>query len=194
MLSAGRGPVSSARRPRIPSSFGSLQMRALVRPFEPVSFQRIVQLTNKTNQFNLTTRRVTLAEIENMAQDSRYLTRTIQLADRFGDHGLISVLFARGDREELCIEGWLMSCRVLQRGVEVLMVNELVRAASEAGWKRLVGVYRESARNAMVAELYPALGFERIERKSEPREDRFVLPLSTYVPRAVPIEVLERGA
>jgi FkbH-like protein len=141
----------------------SLEMCAIVRPFEPVSFARITQLVNKTNQFNLTTRRLTGAEVEAMAISPAHFTRTVRLADRFGDHGLISVLFGRIETNTLVVDGWLMSCRVLNRGVEQLLLNEMVAAAEPLGITQVVGSYVPSDRNALVKDLYKELGFSHVD-------------------------------
>jgi FkbH-like protein len=137
----------------------SLEMGATIRPFEPVSFARITQLVNKTNQFNLTTRRLTGAEVEALAASPTHFTRTLRLEDRFGDHGLVAVLFGRIAADVLTLDGWLMSCRVLNRGVEQLLLNEVVAAARRSGVTHIVGSYIPTDRNALVKDLYPQLGF-----------------------------------
>ncbi|WP_217474232.1 HAD-IIIC family phosphatase [Stutzerimonas stutzeri] len=124
---------------------------------------RSTQLINKTNQFNLTTRRYSEAEVERIASDPRAVALAIRLADKFGDNGLISVVLARPDArvgsDELLIDSWLMSCRVLGRQVEDAVLEVLARAANAAGYRALIGEYRPTERNAMVAEHYPRLGF-----------------------------------
>jgi FkbH-like protein len=114
---------------------------------------------NKTNQFNLTTRRVVLAEIQEIARSADWLTWSVRLRDRFGDHGLISVVFGRIDRSELVLDVWLMSCRVLGRGVEDLLFNAVVSRARERGLREVVGLYRPTARNGLVRDHYSKLGF-----------------------------------
>ena len=137
----------------------SLEMVATVEPFTPVSFERITQLINKTNQFNLTTPRLVRAEVERIAADPAMITRTVRLRDRFGDHGLISVVFARISEDQLLVEAWLMSCRVLGRGVERLLFNELISAARRAGLNSLVGFYKPTDRNGLVRNHFSQLGF-----------------------------------
>lgn len=139
----------------------SLQMKASIRPFEPVAFERITQLVNKTNQFNLTTRRVVRAEVERLASDPDALTRTVRLQDRFADHGLISVCYGRVEDHALVIDAWLMSCRVLGRGVERLLFNDVLAAARARGLTEIVGEYRPTDRNMLVRDHYPSLGFTR---------------------------------
>jgi len=126
---------------------------------------RSTQLINKTNQFNLTTRRYTEAEMARIADDPRAIALALRLEDKFGDNGLISVVLARPDAaidtDELLIDSWLMSCRVLGRQVEVAVLEVLAAAAQAAGWRALVGEYRPTERNGMVAEHYPRLGFQQ---------------------------------
>ena len=141
----------------------SLAMEAVVRPFEPLSLTRVTQLINKTNQFNLTTRRLTGAEVEELMRDPSAFTRTVRLADRFGDHGLISVLFAHVQADILTVDGWLMSCRVLKRGVAEFLLNELVVAAKARGVSRIVGTYIPTSRNSMVEHHYRDLGFSAVD-------------------------------
>jgi FkbH-like protein len=137
----------------------SLEMSAETGPFGPPYLERIAQLTGKTNQFNLTTRRYSFAEIESIARDPAYITRYIRLADRFGDNGLISVAIGRLDRTTLHIDLWLMSCRVLKRDVELLMLDELATAAIATGARRLRGYYLRTPKNNMVSRHYESLGF-----------------------------------
>ena len=117
----------------------SLEMRASIDEFRDVDLSRITQLINKTNQFNLMTQRTTRSAVEKMAADPRCLTRTVRLSDRFGDHGLIAVLTGRIAGTELRLENWLMSCRVLGRGVERALMNEVVEWSAARGMTELRG-------------------------------------------------------
>lgn len=137
----------------------SLHMEAEVEAFQPVYFDRIAQLTNKSNQFNLTTRRYTRADIENMAGDGRYITLYGRLADKFGDNGLVSVVIGERREDMLHIVLWLMSCRVLKRDMEYLMLDVLVERAASAGCQKLKGYYYPTKKNGMVSGFYPSLGF-----------------------------------
>lgn len=136
-------------------------MVASIEAFRPVSFERITQLINKTNQFNLTTPRLVLADVARMEADPSMLTRTVRMRDRFADHGLISVLFGRIVDRCVVIEAWLMSCRVLGRGVERALFNELLSAVQALGIEELIGVYKPTGRNALVKDHYARLGFVR---------------------------------
>lgn len=142
-----------------------LEMVLTASPIGAAELARSTQLINKTNQFNLTTRRYSEAEVERLAGDPRSLALAIRLTDKFGDNGLISVVLARPDKaireDELLIDSWLMSCRVLGRQVEEAVLDVITKAAIAAGYSALIGEYRPTERNSMVAEHYPRLGFEQ---------------------------------
>lgn len=164
----------------------SLEMTGVVRPFEPLSLPRVAQLINKTNQFNLTTRRRTPAEVEEVARSHEHITRTVRLADKFGDHGLISVVIGEVVGEALELDTWLMSCRVLKRGVERMVLNEVVAAARERGLKTIRGTYIPTDRNGLVRDHYRELGFDPGDGSSEPEAEegdtRWHLDLATFEP------------
>lgn len=129
----------------------------------PEDIARVTQLINKTNQFNLTTRRYTEPDVERLAQDTNCVFLRFRLTDRFGDNGLIAVIIARPHPNRgrtLQIDTWLMSCRVLGRGVEAACLAVLADAARHAGATTLIGEYRPSSRNGMVREHYRRLGFQ----------------------------------
>lgn len=142
----------------------ALDTRIAVTPFRQADLPRITQLINKTNQFNLTTRRYTDAEVRAAMEDPSVLTFAGRVTDRFGDNGLTSVVLCRpvGECSEsvMEIDTWLMSCRVLGRGVEQAMLSVVAEAARAAGAGSLVGCYRPTPRNKLVETLYPRLGFE----------------------------------
>ena len=159
----------------------SLEMEAEIETFQPVYFDRIAQLTNKSNQFNLTTRRYTRAEIEQMAEDKAYITLYGRLADRFGDNGLITVVIGEKQGEELHIKLWLMSCRVLKRGMEQMMLDKLVEHAEEAGCHKLIGYYYPTKKNKIVASLYETFGFLLVRQDEE--VSVWELSISGYIPQ-----------
>ena len=167
----------------------SLEQRAVIAPFEERHLDRITQLTNKTNQFNLTTRRMTRSELAARMTSPIYLTAYVRLADRFGDNGLISVFAARGEGPDLWIELWLMSCRVFGRGVERLVCNRLVARAKEAGYLTLHGIYRPTAKNVVVKELYQTLGFA--PRGPTDEGEHWALELDTFQPFETAITVVQ---
>jgi FkbH-like protein len=137
----------------------SLRMTAEIAPFCPVYLERITQLINKTNQFNLTTKRYTSAEVEAIALDPQFVTLYGRLADKFGDNGLVSVLIARAVQQTIQLDLWLMSCRVLNREMELAMFDALVEHCQATGVRKIVGVYIPSKKNSMVADHYLKLGF-----------------------------------
>ena len=137
----------------------SLEMELTISPFDAVGRARITQLIQKSNQFNLTTKRYSEVDIAAIEKDPARLGWQVRLKDRFADHGMISVVVAEKGRHIWSIDNWVMSCRVLERGVEATIVSELARLAAAEGIRELVGTYRSTARNALVKELYPRLGF-----------------------------------
>ena len=115
-------------------------MRATVHPFEEFDFPRISQLSQRSNQFNLRTVRYTEAEVEQVAQDENYVTLSFSLKDKFGDYGLISlVIMEKQSEDTLFITNWLMSCRVLKRGMEEFIVNQIMETAKEKGFTKVIG-------------------------------------------------------
>ena len=104
----------------------SLEMHAVIDDFIPVYLARITQLTNKSNQFNVTTRRYTPAEMESVFEDDGYIRLYGKLIDKFGDNGVVSVVIGRKNGTALDIDLWLMSCRVLKRDMEFAMLDRLV--------------------------------------------------------------------
>lgn len=147
------------KAPDLGSFLRDLEMRAETGPFQEADAARLAQLVNKTNQFNLTTRRTTEAEVRALAGDPAAWTLSVRLADRLGDYGLISAVVARKRGDALELETWLMSCRVLGRGVEKLAFNRLLEAARAAGVKDIVGRYLPTAKNGLVKDLLAGLGF-----------------------------------
>ena len=161
----------------------SLEMSAEIDSFRPVYLERITQLINKTNQFNLTTRRYTSSEVEAIAQDPSFLTLYGRLADKFGDNGLVSVLVGQIVDEVLQLDLWLMSCRVLKRDMEFAMFDALVEQCQLRGIRKIVGVYIPSKKNSMVAGHYASLGFNAMGGTSEGGERWSYDVPSTYSPR-----------
>ncbi len=143
--------------------YRSLQMQALVTPFDETQLPRIAQLIGKTNQFNLTTRRHGMPQLEAFVGDTNYVHLALRLRDRYADHGLVSVMIARQDGNTLDIDTWLMSCRVIGRTVEATMLEHLCRRALQLGCTSIRGTYIPTPKNAMAAEAYPKQGFSRLD-------------------------------
>jgi FkbH-like protein len=137
----------------------TLDMTMTVQAFDAIGRARITQLINKSNQFNLTARRYTDAEVDQVAAQPDCLTLQIRLTDVFGDNGMISVVICRPAGSDWVIDTWLMSCRVLGRKVERAVLQEILGRARSQGIARLVGRYVPTDRNAMVKDHYAGLGF-----------------------------------
>ena len=174
---------ANAMRRQQEESFGnyedflkSLEMEAVIRGFEPMYYARIAQLTNKSNQFNLTTKRMTQAEVEQMAQDPEYIPLYGKLKDRFGDNGVVSLVIGQKKGDTLDLILWLMSCRVLKRNMEEAMLDTLVSCSRDCGIRKLHGHYYKTAKNAMVKEFYGTMGFEKISEEDGNSEWEYVIP------------------
>ena len=143
--------------------YRSLGMTAEVRRIDHISATRIAQLTQKTNQFNLTTRRYTTEELTQLARQPGVEILSIRVSDRFGDAGLVGVaIVVRGaDAGEAEIDTFLLSCRVLGRGVEDVLLHATAIQAEALGYRRLHGTYAATARNQAVSTFYPDHGFSR---------------------------------
>jgi FkbH-like protein len=160
----------------------SLNMRAEIGAFSPTYLDRIAQLTNKTNQFNLTTKRYTLAEIELMSKSSDFITLYGRLADCFGDNGLVTAVTGKMADRQLHIDLWFMSCRVLKRDMEHAMLDALVAKAVERGAEEIIGHYYRTPKNGMVADHYGKLGFDLLSKADDGSSSVWKLSLSNYVP------------
>ena len=134
------------------------------RPFDDVGRARITQLINKSNQFNLTTRRYTEAEVRDIGRDPDCYTLQVGLTDIYGNNGMISVVICRRGCGDWHVDTWLMSCRVLGRRVEHAILRELVEEARRRGISRIIGAYRPTKRNKLVEDHYAKLGFSITER------------------------------
>lgn len=141
----------------------TLEMRGRVFIAEGAALTRIAQLEGKTNQFNLTTRRHNDAAIAAFAARPDAIVLAATLADKFGDHGLVSSLIAVVEGDALLIESWLMSCRVFSRTLEHFMLREVIAQARARGLTRIIGNYVSTPKNTVVADLYPRLGFTEVE-------------------------------
>lgn len=156
----------------------NLCMEAEIKPFTSIYLDRITQLTNKSNQFNLTTKRYSRAEIESISHDNSYITLYGRLKDKFGDNGLVSVVIGSIKDSVLTIDLWLMSCRVLRRGFEYSMFAELLHICKEKGLSEINGIYYKTAKNSMVKDFYQDLGFTCIKRTEE--SSNWILQVSDF--------------
>ena len=153
----------------------NLEMIGEAKPFEPVRYSRIAQLTQRSNQFNLRTIRYTEADIERIAEDDKYITIYYTLKDKFGDHGLVSVvIMEKKSDKEIFVDTWLMSCRVLKRGMEEFIINKLVETAKNNGIETIYSEYIETPKNKMVKDIYKTMGF------TETEPSKYCLKVSDY--------------
>jgi len=160
----------------------SLEMRASVVRFQEEEISRIEQLFQRSNQFNLTTHRYSEAECRAMMKNEPgCIPLQISLQDRFGAHGLISIVVAWPQADTLCISDWLMSCRVLGRGVEQYVMNHVFATARDLGLKTVSGDYLPTAKNAMVKDFWARFGFEHVGGTA------WRMPVANYQPTPVHI-------
>lgn len=170
------------------SYLASLDMEITFQPFDETGRARISQLINKSNQFNVTTKRYTEAQVEAMQNDPAYFTLQVRLSDTFGDNGMISVVICRRVSPDTWeIDTWLMSCRVLGRRVEDMVLREILEHAKADGVKKIVGIYIPTDRNKLVAEHYPKLGFQLLRK--EGNTSTYELDVDTASVAAAPMRV-----
>lgn len=174
---------------RDPHEFlASLDMKISFAHFNELNRSRIHQLINKTNQFNLTTRRYSEPEVEQMERDPKCWTLQVRLLDRFGDNGMIGVVICKALAAGVWdIDTWLMSCRVLGRRVEECTMNEAVQHARKAGVKTLIGHYLPTKKNEMVKDFYKKLGFSQSAESNGATEWR--LETAGYTAAEVPMVI-----
>ena len=167
----------------IESYLRGLDMRLTWRPFDRIGLARTVQLINKTNQFNLTTRRYTEVDVQAVMDDSNAVGLQLRLLDRFGDNGIIAIVIGRKlpDTTDFLVDTWLMSCRVLGRQVEESTLNILAAEAQRLGAERMLGDYIPTKKNGMVRKHYEKLGFATIEETPD-GGSRAALDLRRFVP------------
>jgi FkbH-like protein len=176
----------------LPSYLRGLEMRLLWRRFDRIGLARTVQLINKTNQFNLTTRRYGEDDVLALMADDRAFGLQLRLLDRFGDNGIIAILIGRmQDDTDLLIDTWLMSCRVLGRQVEPASLALIAAEARRLGARRLIGEYVPTAKNGMVKDHYEKLGFTPLDGTGAADVRRYVLDLAGFTPAETFIDVTE---
>jgi FkbH-like protein len=165
----------------------SLGMTLSIAPFDAAGRKRIVQLIAKSNQFNLTTRRYSEAEIVALQSDPDALTIQARLEDIFGDNGMISAVICRQAGQRLEVDSWIMSCRVLGRRVEETILQYMVEAARLKGITEIIGRYVPTARNRLVRDHFQKLGFVQIDSSNE--ETTWRLAVSSYGEKNLPLKV-----
>lgn len=168
----------------------SLEMVGEIADFKPVYIARITQLTNKSNQFNVTTKRYTQTEMEEVFESDEYIRLYGKLIDKFGDNGVVSVVIGKKDGKNLNMDLWLMSCRVLKRDMELAMLDKLVEKAKAQGIEKITGYYYPTAKNKMVKELYGTFGFDKVS-EDEDGNSVWTLDITNYENKNKYIEVKE---
>ncbi len=166
----------------------SLDMKAIIRDFEDEHLERITQLTNKTNQFNLTTKRYSMGEMKNIYKSENHIKLYAKLEDKFGDNGVVSVFVGEKQNDTLHVNLWLMSCRVFKRDLEFALFDEVIKRCKKQHIQTIFGYYFKTDKNSLVKDLYKTLGFQTI--KDEENEKVFKLNISSYTPKNSVIKVL----
>ena len=165
----------------------SLKMVAEIKEFSSFYTDRITQLANKTNQFNLTTKRYTVSEIERITSNPRYISLYGKLSDIYGDNGLIALIIASVSAKKCSIDLFLMSCRVLKRDMEFAMFDQFINLCKAKGILEIIGYYNESSKNKMVSNLFNELGFNLI--KKQDKDTMWHLYISNYKSKNKTIKV-----
>ncbi|WP_299194655.1 HAD-IIIC family phosphatase [uncultured Erythrobacter sp.] len=166
----------------------SLDMVCSLRPFDALGRARTAQLINKSNQFNLTTRRYTEAEVAAFETDADTFTLQVRLTDRFGDNGMISVIIFKKQNAVWICDSWLMSCRVLGRRVEEAVLATVVKAARADGASKLVGDWLPTPKNGLVEKHFEKLGFDFVSDLPD-GGTRWALDLDSYAAVDLPMEI-----
>ena len=169
----------------------SLEMVGEISDFNSLDVPRLSQLINKSNQFNLTTRRRSEADLLALMNDPAYTGFSFRLSDKFGDHGLISIVILKQNGKVLEVDTWLMSCRVLKRQVEDEVLNSVVRRAEARGCALVEGIYLPTAKNEMVRDFYPRMGFALTHEDAGVR--KFELSVAGYRPLPTKIKITRRA-
>ena len=138
----------------------SLNSKSNIQKFSKQNFERIHQLINKTNQFNLTTKRMSFNEVKNISKNNKFLTISSDLTDKFGENGIVSILIGKINNREMDIIQWLMSCRVFNRNLEFAVFDYLVSQCKKRGIAKINGTFIKSKKNYIVENFYGDLKFK----------------------------------
>ena len=164
-----------------------LNMKIQIASFDEMNKSRISQLSNKSNQYNLTTKRYTEKDIDMLIDNKSFLTFQIRLSDKFGDNGMISTIVARLFDNQISIDSWLMSCRVLKRGVEQAAMNRIVDVCKDKGIEKINGTFIPTDKNMIVKSFYKDMGFKKINQDDK-GNTVWVLEIKNYKPFQVYME------
>lgn len=155
-----------------------LDMTIEIDNFNNSSLTRVTQLINKTNQFNLTTKRYTFQQIKDLSINKNFLTIQARVTDRFGDNGIIAILIVELKNNSFNIDTWLMSCRVLSRKIEHVLFDELITYAKKKKIKTIEGAYIKTEKNLLVKDHYQKFGFKLVEQNDF--LSKWILEIKTY--------------
>ena len=142
----------------------SLNMRAEIGEFKQIYFERISQLSKRTNQFNLTTKRYNIEQIKAVTNSDKHLTLYGKLEDKFGDNGLVTAVIGEFKGHILSIDLWTMSCRVFNRDLEYAIFAELLKKCREHNIRKIIGTYKLTNKNNIVSNFYKLLGFSVVDQ------------------------------
>lgn len=178
--------------PDLASYLSSLQMVAEIEPFNDFTLPRVSQLIQRSNQFNLTTIRHEESSLRAFAEDrAGHVTFSVRLKDRLGDNGIVALIIGRKEEDQLVIDSWIMSCRVLGRRLEEATFQLIIDSARQLDCSRVIGQYIKTKKNALVEGLFPRLGFDVISSEKDAVE--FVYRVDDYAPvEDLPIEIVKR--
>lgn len=169
--------TSQAKFASIDDYLSSLQMTSEVKEVDKFSLPRVAQLTQRSNQFNLRTKRYTEEDLKSMSESGEYIGISFTLVDKYGDNGLISAIILKKEKDQMFIDTWIMSCRVLKRTMEPFVLNTIVELAKKHGFSKVTGEYIPTAKNGMVKEHYKNFGF-----KVSGADNNYVLDITNFEP------------
>ncbi len=187
-----RGQIYAAQRQRdqfeqscatLEDFLKSLEMVVSIRPACKDDIKRAAQLTQRTNQFNLTTRRYTESDIAAMAQNPNWRIYVLSLKDKFGDNGTVGLALVEIQLKQWRVDTFLMSCRVIGRQVEDALVDRICRDAAKAGYVSISAEYIPSAKNNLVADFWDKSSFRKLA--TDKNATRYELLLKKYKPKTL---------
>jgi len=142
--------------------------------FDDYHIPRIAQLSQRSNQFNLRTKRYTEQDIKKIRESNQYITRYFKLEDKFGEYGLIGIIILKKiDSDSVFIDTLIVSCRVLKRGIEEFIFNKIVELAASEGYNKIIGEYLPTPKNVLIKGIFKEFGFAK-------EEDKWILDIKNY--------------
>ena len=144
----------------------TLRMKADTKPFQKVDMKRIEQLINKSNQFNLTTKRYSYTELKEIIKNKNFITLQIRLSDIYGENGIIGLVILKLNKSDIFIDTWIQSCRILERKVEYFLLDQIITIAKQNKIPVVIGKFIKTNKNHIVSEHYKKLGFYKIDKNN----------------------------